>query len=144
MIKHVKIATLALATLTIASTLSIAGEAGTTRTTADAIKWLETGFGPWASPVSGDFSKGKHITMIKFAPGMKTPVHIHTNSYVGVVISGSMKHYEVGHPETETVLGAGAHWSVNGGAEHISECVGPEDCISAVYQDEPFDYLPKK
>jgi quercetin dioxygenase-like cupin family protein len=107
-------------------------------------KWSETGFGPWASPVSGDLSKGPHVTLIKFAPGMKTPVHVHTNSYTAVVVSGNWKHFEPGKPETETVLTAGAKWFVNGGAEHISECVGPEDCISVVYQDKTFDYLPKK
>jgi quercetin dioxygenase-like cupin family protein len=144
MLNHFKHATFSLIAIAAISSLSWADNAGTKRTTADAITWMETGFGPWAAPVSGDFSKGKHITMIKFSPGMKTPVHIHTNSYVGVMISGTTKHYEVGKPETETVLGAGSHWSVHGGVEHISECIGTVDCISVVYQDEPFDYLPNK
>jgi beta-alanine degradation protein BauB len=126
------------------SSLASADTHSTSRTLAKDVKWFETGFGPWAAAVEGDLSKGGHMTMVKFAPGMKTPVHIHSADYSAVVIQGHWKHYEVGKPETETVLGPGSFWYVKGDAEHISECVGPEECISVVTQDAAFDYKPKQ
>jgi beta-alanine degradation protein BauB len=119
-----------------------ADEAATGRTEAKDVKWFETGFGPMAAAVYGDLSKGQHLTMVKFAPGMKTPVHIHSADYIAVVVQGQWKHFEPGKPETETVLGPGSHWFIKGDAKHISECVGPEECISVVMQEKPFDYKP--
>ena len=83
------------------------------------INWGKTPFGPLASPVYGDFSKGKHITLIKFPAGTKTPVHTHTHDYIGVVISGVTRHYLPGKPSTMTKLPAGSHWSIPANIEHI-------------------------
>jgi quercetin dioxygenase-like cupin family protein len=133
--------TVASATLLIGSTLAHAGETAT-RTPAEEIAWGETPFGPLASPVSGDFSAGQHITFIKFPAGMQTPVHTHSYDYVGIVISGVTRHFEPGKPETEVELSAGSHWSIPAGLPHISECLPGTDCVMAIYQDESFDFRP--
>lgn len=123
------------------STLAHAGETAT-RTPAEEIAWGKTPFGPLASPVSGAFSAGQHITFIKFPAGMQTPVHTHSHDYVGIVISGVTRHFEPGKPETEVDLPAGSHWSIPAGLSHISECLPGTDCVMAIYQDESFDFHP--
>jgi uncharacterized RmlC-like cupin family protein len=127
--------------LLIGSTFAVAGETSD-QTPAEQIVWGETPFGPLASPVSGDFSTGQHITFIKFPAGMKTPVHTHTHDYVGIVISGVTRHFEPGKPETEVDLPAGSHWSIPAGLPHISECLPGVECVMAIYQDENFDFHP--
>ena len=128
----------------VSATAVRADTSGTSRTAVADIKWLDTGFGPQAAPVSGDFTKGKHISLIKFKAGLKTPLHTHSHDYVGIVVSGKAKHYEPGKPETETVLGPGSFWAIKGTVPHISECLAGEDCIFALYQDDAFDFLPVK
>ena len=141
--------TLLVATLSLVTTLAVmpfamADGAGTSRTAVGDIKWGKTPFGPDAAAVSGDFTKGKHISLIRFPAGMKTPLHTHTYDYVGIVITGKARHYEPGKPETETVLEPGSHWFIKGGVPHISECLAGQDCIFALYQDDAFDFLPAK
>jgi quercetin dioxygenase-like cupin family protein len=121
---------------------ALATEPGTTRTPVGDIKWLDTGFGPQASPVVGDFTKGKHVSLIKFKAGFKTPLHTHSHDYVGIVVTGKARHFEPGKPETETVLTPGSTWSVKGNVPHISECLDGEDCIFALSQDAAFDIHP--
>ena len=122
--------------------LSQAEEQGTSRTPAADIKWMDTGFGPQAAPVVGDFTKGKHLSFIRFKAGFKTPLHTHSHDYVGIVVVGQARHYEPGKPETETVLGPGSYWSVKGNVPHISECLAGEDCVFALSQDDSFDIKP--
>ena len=114
------------------------------RIAVESIKWGKTPFGPLASVVNGDFSKGKHITLIKFSAGMKTPIHTHSHDYVGIVISGITRHYLPGKPETKTKLAAGSHWSIPANIKHISECLPGADCVMALYQENNFDFLPSK
>lgn len=133
--------TAAFAVLLVGSSIAAAGETSN-RTPADTITWGETPFGPLASPVSGDFSAGQHITFIKFAAGMQTPVHTHSHDYVGIVISGVTRHFEPSKPETEVDLPAGSHWSIPAGQPHISTCLAGTDCVMAIYQDESFDFHP--
>ena len=119
-----------------------AEEPGTSRTPAADVKWMDTGFGPQAAPISGDFTKGKHLSFIRFKAGFKTPLHTHSHDYVGIVVVGQARHFEPGKPETETVLGPGSYWSVKGNVPHISECLPGEDCIFALSQDDSFDIKP--
>ena len=114
------------------------------RTAAEKLQWGKTPFGPDASVVYGDFSKGKHITLIKFPAGMKTPIHTHSHDYIGVVIAGVTRHYLPGKAETKTKLAAGSHWSIPAKVKHISECLPGSDCVMALYQDKNFDFLPSK
>lgn len=111
------------------------------RTPLGAITWLPTPFGPDAAPVMGDFSKGRHVTLVRFPAGMKTPVHIHSGDYTGIVVTGTARHYAPGHPETEIDLVPGSFWSMPGNLPHISECLPGADCIFALFQDTPFDFV---
>lgn len=115
-----------------------------TRTTVSDLSWKEVSTGRSVSPVYGDMKTGKHITFIKFSPGLKTEPHTHTHDYVGIVVQGTARHYQPGVPETETVLPAGSHWSIPGNVVHISECLSDSACIFAIYQEAAFDRKPSK
>jgi quercetin dioxygenase-like cupin family protein len=108
----------------------------------EGLTWTKTPLGPDASPVSGDFTKGKHITYLRFPGKFKTPVHTHSVSYVGIVLSGTARHYIAGDPKTEKPLRAGSHWSMPANAKHVSECSSDEPCVFALIQDAKFDFLP--
>lgn len=123
------------------STNLLSGKEATHTATSELI-WQEAPFGPMVSPVHGNFAEGGHVTFIKFPPGMKTPLHTHTSSYVGVVISGTSKHWLPGRPETEKLLPPGSHWYIPATVEHVSECLPGVECVLVVYQDEKFDFLP--
>ena len=121
-----------------------AGDAPKTSTRAaiNEIQWGQTPFGPLASPVSGNFAEGAHITYVKFKSGMATPLHTHSHDYVGIVVTGTTRHYTPGKPETEKLLPAGSHWFMPGGEPHISECIPGAECIMAIYQTDSMDFHP--
>lgn len=123
-------------------TATLAGPDTPHRTAAGEIKWGETPFGPLASSVFGDFAKGEHVTYIKFPAGMTTPLHVHTHDYVGIVISGTTRHFEPDKPETKKDLPVGSHWSIPAGLPHVSECLPGSDCVMAIYQSASFDFQP--
>lgn len=122
------------------SGFALAGETPTTtRTSVDDLEWTKVSSDRMVSPVYGNMKTGKHITYIKFAPGLKTAPHIHSNDYVGIVVKGVARHYQPGFPETKTVLPAGSHWAIPANVVHISECLSDSDCIFAIYQEAAFD-----
>lgn len=110
-----------------------------TRTAVSDLTWKNVSEGRSVSPVYGDMKTGKHVTFLKFAPGLKTEPHTHSNDYVGIVIKGTMRHYQPGFPETETRLPAGSHWSIPADVVHISECLPGSECMFAIYQEAAFD-----
>jgi quercetin dioxygenase-like cupin family protein len=118
----------------------MAAEPGSSRTTREQQPWIETGFGPLAAPVMGDFTAGPHMSLIRFPAGFASPVHTHSATYYGVVAAGTARHYEPGRPETETVLTPGSTWVMPGGLPHVSECLPGAECIFVLYQDEPLDF----
>ena len=113
-----------------------------THTAATELHWVDSGFGPQVSPVIGDFSKGEHVTYVKFTAGMTTSLHTHTADYVGIVITGVTMHWEPGKSETEKQLSTGAHWFMPADVRHVSECLPGAECIMALYQSRPMDFLP--
>lgn len=125
---------------TIKSVMAHSGQAPSNTPTSD-LPWVETPIGPMASPVSGDFTKGAHITYLKFPPGAKTPLHTHSADYVGIVLSGNARHTVKGIPETERILPPGSHWFMPANVEHVSECVPGAECVMALIQGEKFDFL---
>jgi len=112
----------------------------TNATPAD-LRWADTGLGPLASPVSGDFTRGAHVTYLKFASGMKTSLHTHSADYVGIVVAGNARHVVKGMPETEKILPPGSHWFMPANLEHVSECLPGAECIFALIQNDKFDFL---
>lgn len=107
------------------------------------LTWQKTPFGPEAWSVDGDFSKGSHITYIKFNAGDITPLHVHSDDYVGIVVTGTTRHYIPGDKKTYKILPPGSYWSMPAKVEHVSECLAGVECVMAVIQKKAFDFIPR-
>ena len=123
-----------------AGSTTLGGKATYTPTTD--LKWYESGIpgGVTVSPIYGDISKGEHISFVRFPAGTKIPMHIHNTDYVGVVVSGNMRHPVKGKAETNILLPPGSHWSIPANLEHETECLPGVECIALMYQKDRFDY----
>ena len=139
-IQRMSAAALALGIMTAAH----AGDSAASRTPAQDVTWMQAPFGPYVAPVEGDFTSGGHVTLVRFAAGMTTPLHTHDHDYTGIVLSGETRHFEPGKPETKTVLGAGSHWAIPAGLEHVSECLPGDDCVMVLIQQDAFDFTPSE
>ncbi len=106
------------------------------------LKWQESGIpgGVTISPIYGNIMKGEHLTFVKFPAGTKVPMHVHATDYVGVVVSGNMRHPVKGKPETNILLPPSSHWSIPANLEHETECLPGVECIALMYQKDQFDY----
>lgn len=92
-----------------------------------------------AGPAYGDLTKGPHGTFIKMPAGFVSPVHIHTEDYWGVVISGVAAN---GLPDAKDVpLPVGSYWFQKGGEPHVTKCLSPNECIFFIGQQGKFDYV---
>jgi hypothetical protein len=92
-----------------------------------------------AAPAYGDLAHGAHGTFIKMPAGFVSPVHIHTEDYWGVVISGVAVNGLPGSPDVQ--LPVGSYWFQKGGERHVTKCVSPNECIFFISQHGKFDYI---
>ena len=76
-----------------------------------------------------------------FKAGFPGFPHTHTESYNGIVVQGSYKHWEVGEKNVP-VLPVGSTFWQRGGAPHDDSCEAGQDCISYFRIDGKFDIQP--
>ena len=74
-----------------------------------------------AAPAYGDLAHGAHGTFIKMPAGFVSPIHIHTEDYWGVVISGEAVNGLPGSPDVP--LPVGSYWFQKGGERHVTKCI---------------------
>jgi beta-alanine degradation protein BauB len=106
------------------------------RIPAAALEWQEMFPGVHFAPAYGDWEKGEHGKFVRFAPGIQVPMHTHTNSYHGVMISGQMANLYEGARDD---IAPGDYWSVAGKRLHGHECVSQEPCFFYTYGDSLWD-----
>jgi hypothetical protein len=92
-----------------------------------------------AAPAYGDLAHGAHGTFIKMPAGFVSPIHIHTEDYWGVVISGVAVNGLPGSKDVE--LPVGSYWFQKGGERHVTKCISPNECIFFISQNGKFDYI---
>lgn len=127
------------------STIASAGSQSAKRVThtpVSELKWKKLPNGRQLSPVAGDIKKGPHTTYVKFAPGMKTAPHTHSNDYYGIVVIGTARHFEPGKEDSKVILPAGSHWAVPANVVHVSECLPGSECVFAISQKSFFNIKP--
>lgn len=150
-IKHLKVlATAALACVSMAAAAAPEGKPSVS-TPITQLQFGKTGITDGvhgelqAGPAYGDLGHGAHGTFIKMPSGFVSPIHIHTEDYYGVVISGVGAN---GLPGTADVaLPVGSYWFQKGGERHVTKCLSPNECIFFISQPGKFDYVvdaPKK
>ena len=85
----------------------------------------------------------KHGAMVKLPGGVSSPMHFHSVDMHGIVISGTFSHIAEGaDPSTEVNLPTGSYYLLPANLPHISRCVSDVECVTFIYQDGKFDFVP--
>ena len=92
--------------------------------------------GPGMAVLSGDQTQGAFVALVRFPGGLSTPEHVHSASYVGVVISGQIQDGE------GAAKAPGSHWNNAAGHPHQTSCVEGDDCVFFVSMDGAMDMTP--
>jgi hypothetical protein len=95
-----------------------------------------------AAPAYGDLGHGAHGTFIRMPAGFISPIHIHTEDYWGIVISGVAANGLPG--SSDVALAAGSYWFQKGGERHVTKCLSPNECLFFISQNDKFDYVTDK
>lgn len=109
--------------------------------TAQAFKTSAEGVG--FAPLQGDRFAGAYMAMVRLPAGLVSPAHVKSANMFGVVMSGTLTHRAASEDASSEVrLPAGSFYRIPAGLAHISSCVSAEDCVTFLYQDGKFDFLP--
>lgn len=109
----------------------------------DKIVWEITEEGVGFAPLMGERFEEAYMAMVKLPAGLVSPAHVKSANMFGVVISGTITHAAVGaDPSLEIPLSEGAFYKVPAGLGHVSKCISDIDCVTFLYQDGKFDFVP--
>ena len=107
------------------------------------LEWATTLEGVAFAPLIGDRFAESYMAMVKLPAGLISPAHTKTANMFGVMISGSMVHSAAdADPKDDVVLPEGSFYKIPKNVPHVSKCVSDTDCITFLYQDGQFDFLP--
>ena len=106
------------------------------------LEWKVTDEGVGFAPLQGDRFNEAYMAMVKLPAGLVSPSHIKSSSMYGLVVSGVLVHVANGLSSEEVELPAGSFYKIPAGLAHVSQCISKVDCITFLYQDGKFDFLP--
>jgi quercetin dioxygenase-like cupin family protein len=110
---------------------------------ASRLNWETSDEGVGFAPLTGDRFIEAYMAMVRLPAGLVSPAHIKTSNMFGVVVSGTLTHLAVGaDPASEIPLSEGSFYKVPAGIAHVSKCISDTDCVTFLYQDGKFDFLP--
>ena len=125
-------------------TLMLAGPAvaqpGITLVSPDAWNWETTPEGVGFAALDGDRFAEPYSAMVRLPAGTVSPLHVKSADMIGVMIEGTMTHTLANQPAEP--IGPGAFYRIPAGLAHISSCVSDVPCITFLYQDGAFDFVP--
>ena len=107
------------------------------------LDWASTPEGVAFAPLVGERFSEAYMAMVRLPAGVVSPPHTKTANMFGVMISGAMTH--VAHGEDPTgapLLEAGSFYKIPKDLAHVSSCVSTTECVTFLYQDGKFDFLP--
>lgn len=141
MFKKTKVAAVSAIALCVASTAK--AETTITNIPDTKLDWSISKEGVGFAPLIGDRFKESYMAMVKLPAGLVSPVHVKTSNMFGVVIAGTVSHIAEGaDTSTELLLPIGSFYKIPKNLAHVSKCVSTTDCITFLYQDGKFDFLP--
>ena len=112
----------------------------------DGLVWEVTPEGVAFAALDGNRFAEPYMAMVRLPAGTVSPPHVKTAAMFGVVLAGVMTHAPVGAGLAETdapaPLPSGAYYAVPAGLAHVSACISDVDCVTFLYQDGRFDFLP--
>ncbi len=107
------------------------------------LEWTTTEEGVAFARLIGHRFEEPYMAMVQLPAGLISPPHTKTANMFGVVVSGTMVHSAVGaNPGNEIRLPPGSFYKIPANLPHISKCVSEADCVTFLYQDGKFDFLP--
>ena len=87
----------------------------------------------WGNPQTGPSA-----TLLRLNKGVSA-VHVHTADYHGVVLEGTVQHWQQGQSQTEAkLLRPGSHWFQPGNEAHSDACL-TDQCLMYVQWAGPRD-----
>lgn len=135
--------TACVALLAAAGFSTVKGDEPITAQPSSEFKWEKTPEGVAFAPLVGDRFAGSYMAMVRLPGGLQSPPHTKSADMFGVMVSGAMTHVPAGQDANSGKrLAAGAFYRIPAGVPHVSSCVSEQDCITFLYQDGKFDFLP--
>ena len=105
--------------------------------------WEITEEGVGFAPLIGERFNEAYMAMVKLPAGLVSPAHVKSANMFGVVVAGTITHLAVGaDPSLAIPLAEGAFYKVPAGVGHVSKCISEIDCVTFLYQDGKFDFVP--
>lgn len=101
-------------------------------------EWTEIVPGIEFGALFGTWSEEGHGKLVRFAPGVLSPMHTHGAGYHAVVISGTVVNPYEGE-ENPPEMGPGTYWSTPAGAVHATGCVSEEPCLIYAHMESAWD-----
>jgi len=127
----------------LAATVPGAAEEPILNRPADSLDWQTTAEGVAFAALSGDRFSEAYMAMVRLPAGLVSPPHTKSSNMFGVVVSGTLIHQSHGQDNTpETRLPAGSFYKIPAHMPHVSKCVSATECVTFLYQDGSFDFLP--
>lgn len=133
-VKHVALA------LLIAAAPAVA-EPDITVAPAKSLPWETTPEGIAFAALSGDRWSEAYFAMVRLPGGTVSPLHVKSADMFGVMVEGQMTHAALDQANP-TILGPGSYYHVPADLPHVSACVSDTPCVTMLYQDGAFDFVP--
>ena len=122
----------------VAGSVAVAAQAQTGDTIAVGdLQWKEIVPGASFAAAYGDWEKGAHGKYVRIQRGAQIPMHLHSNDYRAVLISGRLVNLFEGGERVE--LGAGDYFYMAAKRPHSHECLSEEGCLFYTYSDGLWD-----
>jgi len=142
-----KLAIPALASLLAVGALGIFSEASVptviTNTPSAQLDWERTEEGVGFAPLVGKRFEESYMAMVQLPAGLVSPAHTKSSNMFGVVVSGILVNVTLDAGlNDEVLLPVGSFYKNPANLPHVSKCVSDTDCITFLYQDGKFDFLP--
>ncbi len=110
---------------------------------AEALAWETSEEGVGFAPLVGERFSEAYMAMVRLPAGLVSPPHVKSANMFGVVIEGTITHLAVNaDPSLEIPLAQGSFYKVPAGVGHVSRCISAVDCVTFLYQDGKFDFVP--
>jgi len=107
------------------------------------LDWQKMPEGVAFAALIGDRFTEAYMAMVRLPARLTSPAHTKSADMFGVMISGSMVHTPVGaDPADDVILPEGSFYKIPKNVPHVSKCVSDVECITFLYQDGKFDFLP--
>ncbi len=106
------------------------------------LNWKTTPEGVAFAALHGDRFSESYLAMVQLPAGTISPPHVKTSDMMGLLISGQMTHDA--HPASAPpqTIDVGAYYHIPAGLPHVSACVSDTPCVTLLYQNGAFDFLP--